>query len=182
MPGSPPEADLPVDTEGRRAFNSSFMAFFASARPASLLLAAVLGLSACSTPGDSISKVKILRLDPAQRVIAGDPAIDFERRYRLHGAITAQEVMERKGNYYTVEWSISDRSQPVLLKMEYRQALDPVKVQVIEQTIDRPGRSNTAEFQITGPAFAKGGKVIAWRILLLRGKQVLATRQSFLWE
>jgi hypothetical protein len=158
------------------------MPFPASARPAVALLAVVLGLSACGTTGDAITKVKILRLDPGQRIIAGDPAIDFERRYRLHGAITAEEVNERKGNYYAVQWSVSDRTQPVTLRMEYRQAVNPIRIQTIDQTVDRPARANTAEFQITGDAFKKGGKVVAWRLLLVRGKQVLATRQSYLWE
>jgi hypothetical protein len=171
-----------VDTARRHAFNSRFMVFVPSARPAVPLLAAVLALSGCSSPGDSISKVKILRLDPGQRIIAADPAIDFERRYRLHGAITSEEVADRKGNYYTVQWSVADRLQPVTLRMEYRQAIDPVKIQTIEQTIDAPRRSNTSEFHITGPAFAQGGRVVAWRLLLMRGKQVLATRQSYLWE
>lgn len=144
---------------------------------------AALGLSACQTTGDTVSKVKIYRLDPAaQRVMAGDPAIDFERRYRLHGALTAEEVAERHGNYYTIFWSVADRSAPVTVRFEYRQTKTGSRVQVIDQTVDRPGATNTTEVQITGAPYTEGGKVLAWRVSLMRGKETLATRESYLWQ
>jgi hypothetical protein len=159
------------------------MAFPAFVRRTGALLAAALGLSACGTTGDAVNKVKILRLDPnGQRVMAGDPAIDFERRYRLHGALTAEEVAERTGNYYTIFWSVADRSAPVTVRFEYLQAKTGSQVRVIERTVDQPKASNITEFQVTGAAFAQDGKVLAWRILLQRGKETLATRESYLWR
>jgi len=159
------------------------MAFPAFVRLATGLMVAALGLSACGTTGDTVSKVKIFRLDPSgQRVMAGDPAIDFERRHHLHGALTAEEVALRTGNYYTIFWSVTDRSAPVTLRFEYRQAKSGSQVRVIEQTVDQPRKTNTSEFQITGPAYAESGKVLAWRVLLMRGKETLATRESYLWQ
>lgn len=159
------------------------MAFPAFVGRAGGLLVAALGLSACGTTGDAVSKVKIYRLDPSgQRVMAGDPAIDFERRYRLHGALTTEEVAARTGNYYTVFWSVADRSAPVTVRFEYRQAKTASKVKVIEQTVDQPKASNTTEFQITGPAYLEDGKVLAWRVLLVRGKESLVVRESYLWK
>ncbi len=159
------------------------MAFRAYVRLGGGLAAVALGLSACQTTGDSVGKVKIYRLDPsAQRVLAGDPAIDFERRHRLHGALTAEDVADRTGNYYTIFWSVADRSAPVTLRFEYRQAKTGSRTQVIEQSVDAPRASNVSEFQVTGPAYAAGGKVIAWRVLLVRGKQTLVTRESYLWR
>jgi hypothetical protein len=159
------------------------MAFSASVRLGGVLLAAVFGLGACGTTGDTVAKVKIFRLDPSvPRVMAGDPAIDFERRHYLHGALTAEEVAERTGNYYTVFWSVADRSAPVTLRFEYRQAKSGSQVRVIEQTVDRPKASNTTEFRVTGPAYAEQGKILAWRVRLTRGTETLATRESYLWR
>jgi len=159
------------------------MAFPAFVRLGGSLAVAALGLSACSTTGDSVGKVKIFRLDPsAQRVMAGDPAIDFERRHRLHGALTTEEVTKRTGNYYTVFWSVADRTSPVTLRFDYRQAKSGSLVRTIEQTVDQPRHTNTTEFQITGPAYVEGGKVLAWRVSLVRGTQTLATRESYLWR
>lgn len=114
--------------------------------------------------------------------MAGDPAIDFERRHYLHGALTTEEVAGRTGNYYTVFWSVADRTAPVTLRFEYRQAKSGSEVRVIEKTIDQPRSSNTTEFQVAGPAYAENGKVLAWRVLLTRGQQTLATRESYLWQ
>jgi hypothetical protein len=159
------------------------MAFPAFVRRCATLLVAALALSACGTTGDSVNKVKIYRLDPAgARAAAGDPAIDFERRHRLHGALTAEEVAERGGNYYTVFWSVADRSAPVTVRFEYRQAKNGSKVRVIERTVDAPKASNITEFQVIGPAFTQDGRVLAWRVVLQRGNQTLAERQSYLWQ
>ncbi len=159
------------------------MAFPAFVGRAGGLLVAALGLGACGTTGDTVKKVKIYRLDPAgPRVMAGDPAIDFERRYRLHGALTTEEVAARSGNYYTVFWSVADRSSPVTVRFEYRQAKSGSKVKVIEQTTDQPKASNLTEFQVTGPAFLEDGKVLAWRVLLVRGRETIAARESYLWQ
>ena len=159
------------------------MALSASVRLGGVLLVAALGLSACGTTGDAVTKVKIFRLDPsAQRVMAGDPAIDFERRHYLHGALTSEEVTNRMGNYYTFFWSVADSSSPVTLRFEYRQAKSGSEVRVVEKTIDQPRASNITEFQITGPAFTEYGKVLAWRLLVVRGQQTLATRESYLWQ
>jgi hypothetical protein len=155
------------------------MKFSAILRP--VWVACAAGLSACAT-GDAISKVKIFRLDATQPLRAADPAISFEQRRHLHGAITAEEVQAREGNYYTIFFSLADPSQPVTVRFEYRQANTGSKVLVIEQPIDDPGRGNTTDIAVIGDAFHQNGRVLAWRVSLVRGKQVLASRHSYLWE
>ncbi len=140
-------------------------------------------MSACSSSGDAVSKVKIFRLDPSHRLnAAGDPAIGFEYRHRLHGAITNEEFTNRTGTYYTTFFSVVDRSQPVTVRFEYRQNKTGSKVHTQETVVDAPKRSNVTEFKVIGKDFIEGGSIIAWRISLVRGKEVLATRNSYLWD
>lgn len=147
-----------------------------------LLPACALLLGACATR-DDITKVKIFRLLPNnQQKAASDRAIAFERRYRLHGAVTGADVRARTGNYYTVFWTVADTSSPVTLRFRYRQAATGPKIHTIEQTIERPKHSNISEFHIIGDAYEKQGKVLAWQLELCRGNQVLATRNSYLWK
>jgi hypothetical protein len=40
----------------------------------------------------------------------------------------------------------------------------------------------SVEFAVIGEDFTKGGKVLAWKATVTRGKRVLATRQSYLWQ
>ncbi|MGI8604952.1 MAG: hypothetical protein ACR2OZ_18430 [Verrucomicrobiales bacterium] len=157
------------------------MQITATVRLGLLSLVSAIGLGACAS-GDAISKVKIFRLDSTRRVTAADPAIAFEQRHYLHGAITAEEVRAREGNYYTVFWSVADPRQPVTLRFEYRQAKTGSKVHVIESIFEDPSAQNTTDVQVIGDAFQQGGSVLAWRASLVRDKEILATRRSYLWE
>lgn len=149
---------------------------------ASLALALVALLAGCASSGDAISKVKIYKLRSDQRVEAADPSIRFEQKHRLHGAVTAEEVREREGNYYTVFWSVADPSQPVTLRFEYKQAATGSRVHTIEVPVEAPRSHNVTDIKVVGQPFAQGGSVVAWRVLLTRGGETLATHQSFLWE
>ncbi len=153
-----------------------------SVRLGLLSLAAMAGLSACATHGDAVSKVKIQHLKPELRPQSGDPAIEFEYKRLLHGALTADEVKNRAGNYYSVYWQVADRSQPVTVRLEYRQTATGPKILSIEVPVDKIGRSNTTEFQITGEAFKVGGSVVSWRASVVRGKDIIASRKSAMWD
>jgi hypothetical protein len=150
-----------------------------------LLTLIVMGLglfsSACSS-SNAISKVKIYRLRLDEPLVAVDPSINFERKYRLHGALTLEEMRAREGNYYTIFWDTENTQQPVTLKFEYRQAKTAAKILTKTVTIDQPGSSNKTEFTVLGPEFIEGGKVLSWRVSLIQNKKTVATRQSYLWE
>ena len=157
------------------------MGFASIARLGCSLAALVVGLSACSSSGNAVSKVKIFKLDAGKRARAADPAIAFEYRSRMHGALTGDEVAAREGNYYTAFWSVEDRS-PVTVVLEYRQASSGPKTTAIEYVVEAPKSSNVTEFSILGPTLKDKGRVVAWKLSLRRGKQILAHRQSYLWE
>ncbi|MEZ5302824.1 MAG: hypothetical protein R3F11_19630 [Verrucomicrobiales bacterium] len=64
-----------------------------------LTLAAVL--ANCSTSqkgtGGEIVKASYYKLDAAKRVYAADPAIPFEQKHYLHGAVTREEQTPARG-------------------------------------------------------------------------------------
>ncbi len=150
------------------------------------LLAAASLLSSCSSaskgPGGTISKVKQFHLIPTERVVSSDRSITFERQHLLRGAITAAEQRERAGQYYAVLWKVHDRSQPVTVKFQFRQANSGLEIATIEQTVTDVRRSNWTKFQVTGPDYHGRGRVTSWKITLERQGQVLASQQSYLWE
>lgn len=154
-----------------------------------LLLAAGLTLLAasCSTKttggGATIYKVNtyhLANLNPSKPV--SDPSIPFERSYRLHGAINRVEQVERLGNYLTVFWKISDRTQPVTVRLEYRQKKTGLAVKTIEQVIEQPRRKNVTEFAFTGDNYTVNGPITSWRASIVRDGQVLVTYDSYLWQ
>ncbi|MDZ4289114.1 MAG: hypothetical protein U0984_14200 [Prosthecobacter sp.] len=152
----------------------------------SVLAFLILALSSCSSvsigPGGRISKVTYYHLIPGKPVMTKDPAIQFERDYLLYGAVTKEEIMDRGGHYYTIFWKADDRTQPVTVRFEYRQANSGLTPTVIEEEVSNVRRNNTSKFQVTGDSYNSHGRVTAWRVSLRRGKEELASQESFLWN
>ncbi|GEP45009.1 hypothetical protein [Brevifollis gellanilyticus] len=150
------------------------------------LAVAVSALASCSTTkvgnGASISKVKYYHLVPSKPILVQDQAIVFERLHYLYGAVTKAEVMARAGHYYTIWWKVDDRSQPVTVRFEYRQANNGLITKVLEEEVSDIRRSNTTKFQVTGDEYSSNGRVTAWRVSLMRGKEELVTKASYLWN
>ncbi len=146
-----------------------------------------LMLSACSSAvqgtGGKIGKVKYFHLMPGYVPRSTDPSILFERQYRLHGAVTKEQILERYGHYYSVFWKVTDRTAgPVTVRFEYQQANSGLTKRVQEQVVDDIRRNNVSKFQITGAEYDKSGRVTAWRVSVLRGKEELVSQQSALWN
>ena len=172
---------------------------------ANRLLCAVLScvaLASCTSvskgPGGEVTKVKYYFHDPLIILRTQDPAVFFERQHHMHGAVRAADQLGRAGHYYTVMWKADDRSQPVTVRLEYRQANTALKVHVKEQEVTDVRKRNETQFQVIGTDYqlpygveadqpeaanaVAGGRVTAWRVSLLRGKEELASQESYLWK
>lgn len=150
---------------------------------AGLAFAAVSCSSKTTGNGASIQKVNHFHLDSVNRVRpVADPSISFERDYRMHGAITNVERQDRLGNYINVFWKVKDRSQPVTVRLEYRQKNTGTQIKVLEQVVNEPTRYNSTEFAFTGSEYTNNGSISSWRASLWRNGQELVSYASFLWE
>jgi len=150
-----------------------------------LTLLSVLTASCSSVsvgPGGQISKVKYYHLGPGRPASTIDPAIQFERDYHLFGAVTKAEVTDRFGHYYSIFWKATDRTQPVTVRFEYRQANTGLESKVITEEVTDVRRSNRSRFQVTSGEYNTSGRVTAWKVTLLRGNEELASQQSYLWN
>jgi len=147
-----------------------------------LVALGVLGLVSCGVPEGAV-RIKQYHL----RAVGDDPAgvapLRAERRKRLHGAISEAEQRERLGHYYAVRWDgpPGREREAVRLVFDYRQAATGDEVRRLE--IERPGTGEgVAEFRVTGPAYLRGGRVLAWRLRFFRGGELVETHRSYLWE
>ncbi len=147
---------------------------------------AASALASCSTTkvgnGGRITKVKYYHLVPNKPILVRDQAIVFERQHFLYGAVTKAEVMSRGGHYYTIFWKVDDRTQPVTVRFEYRQANNGLVTKVLEEEITDIRRSNSTKFQVIGDEYNTNGRVTAWRVTLMRGKEELVSKASYLWN
>ena len=71
--------------------------------------------------------------------------------------------------------------QDVRVVFDYRQAATGSEILSLEQSFPA-SRVGECEFIISEDAYATGGRVLAWRVKLYRDEELVATRQSYLWE
>ena len=145
-----------------------------------LPLLAIGLLSACSSP--QALEVQPYHLREVSLKGNGEPLIDAEERRRMYGAIGVREQEQRLGQYYTVNWNDDSVGEPVRVVFEYQQASSASKVLRKTQDFSADTRKGTAEFQVIGDEYLKGGRILAWKCSLLRGGKEIANRRSYLWE
>ncbi len=108
-------------------------------------------------------------------------AITFERQYRLFGAVTKLDQRQRFGNYFDFFWRVKQPAD-VTVRLEYRQEKLHAHVQAQEVSYSDVRGNQKTEFRVIGDDYFDGGRVIAWRCLLVNGGKIVAENRSFLWE
>ena len=146
-------------------------------------LVAVMLLGACTRPPEPLA-VKQFQLRDQVPATADEPLVKMEKLRRLHGAVSMAERREKLGQYYTLVWSHPEgkASGPVELIFEYQQGASASRVKRIARSFAASETRGTAEFAVIGANYFQGGKVLAWKATLKRGGEVIASRQSYLWQ
>jgi len=114
-------------------------------------------------------------------VADGNEFIRAEMNKRLYGAVTKRERELRKGHFYAVRWNNLSGTRPVKIVFEYRQLSTGATVKRKSKTLPASVEGR-AEFRITGDDYYENGRVLAWRMTLFDGTEVVSRKQSFLWE
>jgi hypothetical protein len=118
----------------------------------------------------------------AQRAVVNqDTPIDFERQYRLFGAVTQFDQRQRFGNYFDFFWR-AKRPADVTVRLEYRQERLHDLVQAQEISYANIRGNHKTEFKVIGDDYLDDGRVIAWRCVLIENGRIVAERRSYLWE
>ena len=126
-------------------------------------------------------KARKSALSSAQSAGIAEASMNFERTYRMYGAITAADQRQRFGNYFDFFWR-AKRPANVTVRLEYRQEKLHAHVQAQEISCPNVHGARKTEFKVVGDDYFDGGRVIAWRCLLVEGGRIVAENRSFLWE
>lgn len=149
-----------------------------------LFLLSLIGLLvSCSTQDEEVLKVRHYHLQEVDLIDQKAEMARGEQLYRMRGAVTMKERGARMGHYYTVTWN-NDRlgAGDMILEMEYLQSATAAQVLRMRRDLPDDKKSGKVEFLITEESYRVGGPVLAWRIQLRRGREVVASQQSYLWE
>jgi len=170
-------------------------------RPFAALLAAA-ALFACSSPKEPLRQIPIAHASVVPLALSDDFEISkvtkflndarflkptdnqmliFERQRVNYGAITGVDFAERRGYYFNVWWS-AKRHADITVRLEYRQESLGSHVQAKEVRYPEAKGSQESKFTIIGDEYTDGGKITAWRILLIENGRAVGLYQSFLWN
>jgi hypothetical protein len=120
-----------------------------------------------------------------ERTVPGDdPMVRNHKLRRLHGSVSMAERREKLGQYYTLTWSDPKGAGhgPVEVVFQYQQGATASRIKRMRQAFPSNDATGRAEFAVIGEDYFKNGRVLAWKATLTRGGQVVATRQSYLWQ
>jgi hypothetical protein len=126
-------------------------------------------------------KVRKSALSSAQNLGIAEASMNFERTYRMYGAITGADQHQRFGNYFDFFWR-AKRPANVTVRLEYRQEKLRSFVQAREMTYPNAKGNHKTEFAVIGDDYFNDGRVISWRCLLIENGRIVAENRSFLWE
>ena len=112
---------------------------------------------------------------------AQDASINFERQYRLYGAVTKLDEHERFGDYLDFYWRAKQPAD-VTVRLEYQQEKLHAHVQAQEIAYQNVRGTQKSEFKVVGDDYFDNGRITAWRCLLVVNGQIVAENRSFLWR
>ena len=147
-----------------------------------LVLLGVLGLVCCS-PSSDVVRIRQYHLRSLEAAELQNAPLRAEALRRFHGAVSEEEQRERLGHYYTVYWDGPEgrEGDPIRILFEYRQAATGADISLM--SADLPGEARgKVEFQVTGPAYLRAGRVLAWRLRFFRAGELIETHRSYMWE
>lgn len=120
-------------------------------------------------------------ISSAQNTGIAEASMNFERTYRMYGAITAADQRQRFGNYFDFFWR-TKRPANVTIRLEYRQEKLRSFVQARELAYHNVKGNRRTEFAIIGDDYLNDGRVTSWRCLLIENGHIVAETHSYLWE
>ena len=126
-------------------------------------------------------KARKSALSAAQNAGIAEVSVNFERTYRMYGAITAADQRQRFGNYFDFFWR-AKRPANVTVRLEYRQDKLRSFVQAREVFYPNAKGNHKTEFTVIGDDYLNDGRVISWRCLLIENGSIVAENRSYLWE
>jgi hypothetical protein len=120
-------------------------------------------------------------LSSVQTSGVAEKSMNFERIYRMYGAITGADQRQRFGNYFDFFWR-AKRPANVTVRLEYRQEKLRSFVQAREMAYSNAKGNHKTEFAVIGDDYLNDGRVISWRCLLIENGRIVAENRSYLWE
>lgn len=147
-----------------------------------IIAVGILGLILTSCGSREPLEVKQFTVRNIEDGWSDDLLVRGEVQKRLYGVLEQADREKRKGQYYSARWRAAPTGGPVKVRFQYRQAATGSKLRELVHTVPSTKGTGVVEFAIAGDSYIKGGRVLAWRMILSQGGVDLGEKKSFLWD
>jgi len=107
------------------------------------------------------------------------PSLYERDAYQAHLRERPEEV---RGMRFDVHWKVSrDLAEGLRLRIELRGTGQPEVITLERQVERRPWYDRWSRVLLNEETFERLGRLIAWRVSLWRGPEMIAEQRSFLW-
>jgi hypothetical protein len=108
-------------------------------------------------------------------------ALNFEVTYLNWGAVTFEQLLARRGHYFTITWDNDGPKADFTARFEYREVKSKEIVRTLTQPAPGISGSTRSYFAVVDKAYLAYGPVVSWRFTVLKGDTVVAEAKSFIW-
>jgi len=126
-----------------------------------------------------VNRITVSTANPLRKV--DEPLIQMQTDHRMYGIVDPKKREERIGQYYRISWKNPQGKQATKLVFKYQRSADKgdVRQQIFELST---GVRGFVEVPIIGKDLATKGRILAWRAELLENNEIIASKESYLWE
>jgi hypothetical protein len=108
-------------------------------------------------------------------------ALQYEVTYLNWGAVTQEQLLARRGHYFTITWENDGPKADFTARFEYREVRSKEIVRTLTQKMAGISGSTRSYFAVVDHAYQAYGPVVSWRFSVLKGDTVVAQTKSFIW-
>jgi hypothetical protein len=112
---------------------------------------------------------------------ADNHALQYEITYLDWGAVTNEQLMARRGHYFTITWENDGPKDDFTARFEYREVKSKEIVRTLTQKMKGVEGATRSYFAVVDKAYQAYGPVVSWRFTILKGDTVVAEAKSFIW-
>jgi hypothetical protein len=108
-------------------------------------------------------------------------AMQYEVTYLNWGAVTQEQLLARRGHYFTITWDNDGPKSDFTARFEYREVKSKEIVRTLTQKMTGVSGATRSYFAVVDQAYMAYGPVVSWRFTVLKGDTVVAEAKSFIW-
>jgi hypothetical protein len=146
----------------------------------------VSSMSEWNLPVELDPKVRIAKVydflnDREKTPTGGNRAIEQEFKYFNHGAVTKEQLRQRRGYYFIVSWANEGEAADFQIRFDFRQRHTRDQVRTLEIPARQARGSQKVRFSVTGDAYEEAGPITSWRVSIVKQGRIVAQQTSFIW-